>query len=403
MSGNNREQGDIETDNGFGYVPADANLAIPVRRRATAIWGSAPDVTILAPGRIEIVGNHVDYNGGNVVSAAIDRWVAVAAQRRDDGMLTVAAPDVGRETMSEPLGSIRDAPDSPLADSPDWYALPRAAVAAALQGGMQLTSAALYYRGTIPLGLGLASSSALFVALVGALDRITASNSGRFRIAQIAQAGEHRLGIPVGLLDQVTSIVGGLLRFSNQREQIKRLTPPQGDTVFVVIDSGVPHSLRTSRYPTRVAECTRALQLLQHADYQINALADLAPSELEAAAAHLPAPLDQRLRHVVQEVERVKQAEAAIAASDLVELGRIMNSSGESSAALYDISHPKVEALVAAARRVPGVYGARMMGGGDGGAALVLIERSALPTLEQTITASPLAVCRIARGATAFN
>jgi len=403
MSPNDRDHSDIETDNGFGYVPADANLAIPVRRRATAMWGTTPDVTVLAPGRIEIVGNHVDYNGGNVISAAIDRWVAVAAQLRTDGALTVSAPDVGRGVATESIDAIRTSSDGPEAATPGWYALPRAAVAAALEAGMNITGAALYYRGTIPLGLGLASSSALFVALVGALDRITDSNVGRFRIAQIAQAGEHRLGIPVGLLDQVTSIVGGLLRFSNQRDQIRRLTPPQGDTVFVVIDSGVQHTLRTSRYALRVAECRQALTMLQEAGNQINALAELPLSDLEAAEALLPPPLDQRLRHVVQEVERVHQAEAAIAASDLIELGRIMNESGDSSATLYDISHPKVEALIVAARKVPGVYGARMMGGGDGGAALVLAERAALPALEQAITTSPLTVCRIARGATVVN
>lgn len=143
--------------------------------------------------------------------------------------------------------------------------------------------------------------------------------------------------------------------------------------------------------------------MLQEAGNQINALAELPLSDLEAAEALLPPPLDQRLRHVVQEVERVHQAEAAIAASDLIELGRIMNESGDSSATLYDISHPKVEALIVAARKVPGVYGARMMGGGDGGAALVLAERAALPALEQAITTSPLTVCRIARGATVVN
>jgi len=400
MSATSPDQPDIDAGGSYGYVPADANVYIPARRRAAALWGTPPDVTVVAPGRIEIVGNHLDYNGGNVIAAAIDRWVAVVAQHRSDGLLHATAPDATRETGAEPVevASRFDRRAAPV--EPDWFDFPRAAIAACEAAGIHCPGVAFYYRGTIPLGLGLASSSALLVAIVIAIAKLADASVQRYEIATIAREAEHRLGAPVGLLDQVSSVAGGMLRFSNRRAEIRRLAPRLGDAVFVVADSGIRHALPGSRYTVRVAECREALAVLQEAGFAIDNLAALAPADLDAAAALLPEPLDRRLRHVVEEVERVKHAEAAIEAGDVAEVGRLMDASGRSSAGLYEISHPVVEGIVAAAREVPGVYGARMMGGGDGGAAIVLVERDAVPALERALGDGALTVCRVARGAT---
>ena len=313
------------------------------------------------------------------------------------------APDAAGGVSGEPLVFARvfDRRESPI--EPSWFDFPRAAVAATAAAGIETSGVAFYYRGTIPPGVGMASSAALLVALVTAIAKLAGMTLARYDIALIAQQAEHRIGAPVGLLDQVSSVAGGLLRFSNRREEIRRLTPHLGEAVFAVVDSGIRHALPGSRYAVRVAECREAVGILRHAGYEVEELAGLPLADLESAAALLPDPLDRRLRHVVEEVERVRQAEAAIEAGDTAALGRLMDASGRSSDALYDISHPAVEAIVAAAREAPGVYGARMMGGGDGGAAIVLVERDAVPALERALGDGALTICRIARGATVVS
>lgn len=386
-----------------GFVPADPDLVVPVRRRATAFWGKPPEVLVAAPGRIEIVGNHVDYNGGEVVAAAIDRWVAVAARRRADREVRIAAPDAAREAVSIPIDEAYTFDRQNVEGQPHWSDYARATIAALHDHGISPGGVDLYYRGTVPQGFGLSSSSALLVALTAALVRVAGTEKGRLELARIAQAAEHRAGAPVGLLDQTASVVGGVLRFSNDPARVMMLHARLGDAGFAVVDSGVRHALPGSRYPVRVRECQEAVQRLQDTGFAITTLAELRADDLARAMAVLPPPLDARVRHVVEEVRRTALAEEAIEAGDQATLGRLMNESGQSSATHYDISHPAVEAIVDVARATPGVYGARMMGGGDGGAAIVFLEHDALPALEQRLPENAITLCRISRGLSFVN
>lgn len=387
----------------LSFVPAAPDLTAAVRRRATALWGAPPDVIVAAPGRIEIVGNHVDYNGGEVVAAAIDRWIALAARRRTDEVVRVSVADVGTNAASFPLAEASEFDRREIGGSREWSDYARSSVAALCAGGYACSGVDLFYRGTIPLGAGLSSSSALLVATVAAIARLNELDLGKLEIARIAMEAEHRTGAPVGMLDQTSSIVGGVLRFSNDPARVRLLSANLDNAVFAVIDSGVRHTIPGSRYPLRVAECQEALARLQVAGFPIVSLADLPPADLDRALEHLPHPLDNRVRHVVDEVARTAQAEAAIESGDRELLGRLMNESGESSARLYDISHPAVETVVAAARGARGVHGARMMGGGDGGSAIVLAERDAVSLLQARLPDSSITICRIARGATVIE
>jgi galactokinase len=380
------------------FVPADPDLSGAVRRRAQSLWGLPPDVIVTAPGRIEIVGNHVDYNGGEVVAAAIDRWVVLAARRRDDEVVSVTVSDIGAGSASFPLARACTF-DSRKGSAPrEWSDYAQASVAALCAAGVACTGVDIYYRGTIPLGVGLSSSSALLVAAVAGIAHVSGAELSKLEIARIAQDAEHRTGAPVGMLDQVSSVAGGILRFSNDPSRVRLLSAQLGDAIFAVCDSGVRHTIPGSRYPQRVAECQQALALLRGAGFEITTLAELAYHDLERALSLLPAPLNARVQHVVEEVERTARAEAAIEAGDRELLGELMNASGRSSAELYDISHPAVERLVADARATPGVYGARMMGGGDGGAAIVLVDRGSLERLQARLPGTLVTICRIARG-----
>jgi galactokinase len=189
-------------------------------------------------------------------------------------------------------------------------------------------------------------------------------------------------------MDQSASVAGGVIAFDGSSLSTESLSPTLGDLVFAVLDSGVERSLGSSSYPTRVAESRAALGLAREAlGVDIPHLAALSAKQLDELVRLdvLPGPLAARTRHVVEETARVHQGRAAMAASDWTRFGQLMTASGRSSATLYEISHPDVEALVAAALRVEGVLGARMMGGGEGGTALVLLSRGAVSRLEAAL------------------
>jgi galactokinase len=216
-------------------------------------------------------------------------------------------------------------------------------------------------------------------------------------------------------MDQSASVTGGVIAFDGATLAMKELSPNLGDLVFAVVDSGVVRSLGASSYPVRVSESQEALRIASTA-LGVNAphLANLRPDQVTALRADdlLPPPLGDRAQHIVDEVARVHEGRAAMESGNWERFGALMTASGHSSATLYKISHPLVEELVAESQQSQGVLGARMMGGGEGGVALVLLLREAVPELIATLghgyfqrhpltSAGPrLHVCAFAPGAT---
>lgn len=368
-------------------VTTIAEQAIAGARQAYgADW--RPDRLAVAPGRIELLGNHVDYNGGPVLAAAIDRFIVVAA-----------APDTGRAPIMRAVAS--DLPEAGVvaldastlagwrnpSPPPDWADYARGLLAAMQEPARSAIwqetrlPLSLSIAGDVPIGFGVSSSAALCVAL--ALATAESLPDPRDTVL-LAQEAEHRAGTPCGTMDQSASIAGGVIAFDGATLGVERLSPELGVHVFVVADSGVERSLSTSSYPTRVAESREALDLARRLfREEIPHLAALTEDQVETVAAQgaLSQPLLNRARHVVQETARVKVGQDAMAAGDWEQFGRLMTASGRSSAELYEISHPDVEALVAAALDAEGVLGARMMGGGEGGTALILLPRAHVPQL----------------------
>jgi galactokinase len=345
----------------------------------------APDGVAIAPGRIELLGNHVDYNGGPVLAAAIDRFIVVALDREAGQGQTVraVAADANGEREAtldaSALGGWRNA--SPPPTSLDYAR----GLVAGLRERPSLTPrlpASIAIAGDVPIGFGVSSSAALCVSLALALAE---GFSGPEEVVLLAQEAEHRAGTPCGTMDQSASVSGGVIAFDGATLAVERLSPPLGELVFVLADSGVERSLSTSSYPRRVAESRDAIERARrHFGEEIPYLAALSIEQLDdlIRGGVLPEPLARRARHVVEETARVHEGRTAMAAGDWVSFGHLMTDSGHSSATLYDISHPRVEELVSEALTVDGVLGARMMGGGEGGAALVLIARDAVARLE---------------------
>jgi galactokinase len=335
-----------------------------------------------------LLGNHVDYNGGPVLAAAIDRFIVVASADepgRPASLRAVAAdaPKEGVATID--ASALRNWRNASPAPRPFDYVR---GLLAGLQERPVLTPrlpAAIAIAGDVPIGFGVSSSAALCVSLALAL---ADGFGGPEEIVLLAQEAEHRAGTPCGTMDQSASVAGGVIAFDGATLGVERLSPSLGYHVFAVADSGVERSLGTSSYPRRVAESREALErarrLLRDKIPHLAALTRQQLTQLEQDGA-LPDLLARRARHVVEETARVREGREAMAAGDWPLFGRLMSESGRSSATLYEISHPRVEELVADALGVTGVLGARMMGGGEGGAALILLSLETVPALQSTL------------------
>ena len=336
-----------------------------------------PQRMAIAPGRIELLGNHLDYNGGPVLAAAIDRFVVtavgIAPSTADNWLLASDGQNPSKQLLGYP-----SAPPSSPPQTADYV---RGVVAElAARGQTPISGAEMAIAGDVPLGFGVSSSAALCVSLTLALSDIRLDDR---EVVLIAQAAEHRAGSPCGTMDQSASVAGGVIDFDGATLQVTALSPQLGDYVFAVADSGVSRSLGSSSYPTRVAESREALEIARRVlEPGIPYLAAITPeqlNQLEDISALTPT-LARRVKHVVEETERVVGAREAVTGADWELFGQLMTESGSSSATLYEISHPEVEDLVALAREQPGVLGARMMGGGEGGAVLALLRRDAVDT-----------------------
>lgn len=373
--------------------------------------GWAPDGWSVAPGRIELIGNHIDYNGGPVLAAAIDRVVVMASGPIDDPRsIALIAPDTGEDAASFSPLTLGDWHASADDRGPIVYV--KGVVAALASRGIPFRSGVgLAVAGDIPPGFGMSSSAAFCLATILALtvDEIAPSD-----MVAIAREAEHRAGSPVGAMDQSASVAGEMIRFDGRDNTYERIAPDLDDLVFAVADSGVDRSLRTSSYGTRVREAEEARHALEAAfGVSLPSLAAFEPRWDEAQARLqdvLTPTLLRRARHIVTETRRVRDAEAAARDGDWTTFGALMNASGESSAVDYEISHPVVEDLVKALRAMPGVLGARMMGGGEGGPALVLLRRDAVDDVSASLrdsfypehpvtTEHPFQVCTFGPGA----
>lgn len=336
-----------------------------------------PESWVTAPGRLELLGNHVDYNGGLVLAGAVDRVVAIGVTRDASRRgLACVAGDVSPTPFELNPSIARDWRGDGAPTGPREYAL--GILAALTERAIHcLDGAELSIAGNVPLGFGMSSSAGLCVALTLALARAELSPA---EIVAIAQEAEHRAGSPVGAMDQSASVAGGVILFDGSDTSVRRLEPNLGPYVFAVADSGVHHAIGTSSYPERVRESRRALALIQeHVFTDVKSLGELMPDQwLAIQESHrelLDDVLTRRVEHVVSEVERVRQGIDAIERADWDRFGSLMTASGRSSATSYEISHPRVEELVADLVAMPGVCGARMMGGGEGGPALALLRR----------------------------
>jgi galactokinase len=346
-----------------------------------------PEFWTIAPGRIELIGNHIDYNGGPVLAGAINHVIAVGVGPNPDAnAISVVAPDVsdGRDDIAATaVGDWHATADDA---GPGVYV--KGIIAALNARGIPFRrGVTLAMAGDIPPGFGMSSSAAFCLATILALT--DAAIPPREMVA-IARDAEHRAGSPVGAMDQSASVAGGVILFDGTDASYTTIDPDLEDYVFAVADSGVDRALRTSSYGTRVRESNEALAIINEAlATDLPSLAAISGDQWREISSgvreRLGSPLFERVRHVVTETQRVRDAERALRATDWPAFGALMNASGDSSAGDYAISHPLVEQLVHELRGLDGVLGARMMGGGEGGPALALLRRDAIGNVQDAL------------------
>ncbi len=319
-----------------------------------------PDVEAHAPGRVNLIGEHTDYSDGFVLPMAIPQRTDVALARRADRRVRAVSRDApGLEAFD--LGA--------EARKGTWIDYVQGTIVALRAAGHDVDGFDVAFASTVPIGAGLSSSAALEIALLRAMRAAFALAIDDVALAKIGRAAETDfVGAPIGIMDQMAASLSeesGALFIDTRALTYERIVLPSSIEV-VVLDSGVSHDHATGGYKQRRAECERAAELLGVAMLRDVTLDD------EARIAALPAPLDRRARHVVTENARVLAAVDCLRRGAIRELGELLDASHESLRADFEVSVPEVDRLVALARRDESCIGARMTGGGFGGAIVAL-------------------------------
>jgi len=330
--------------------------------------GAAPRL-FRAPGRVNVIGEHTDYNDGYVLPAAIDLATYVAAAPRADRQLALHA----RAFAEAAEFDLDDANPTPRGD---WSDYARGVAILLQRGGARLSGATLLIDGDLPMGAGLSASASLEVAVALALTRLAGLDLPRDALAKICQRAENEfVGMRCGIMDQfvICAAQAGSALLLDCRSLETRPVSLGADARLIICDSGVRHELANSEYNLRRRDCETAVALLSRALPGISALRDVSLEQLKANEPLLPQTIYRRARHVVSENWRTLFAAAALESGRLEECGRMMNASHDSLRDDYEVSCDELDQLVDAALALPGVYGARMMGGGFGGCTINLV------------------------------
>ncbi|MEW5870568.1 MAG: galactokinase [Chloroflexota bacterium] len=339
-------------------------------------FGHPPAVIVRAPGRVNLLGEHVDYNDGLVLPAAIDRAVYIAAAPDEEGKVSLHALDLG-ESVTFRLQDIDGHIDIQAKPLPHWAQYPAGVAWALKEAGLAVTGLQAVFTSNIPIGSGLSSSAAVEVGFAVVWRALAGWQCEPLRVAQLCQRAENAyVGVSCGLMDQFASACGvedHALCFDTRSLTWEPAPLPEG-TAIVIADSGVRRSLATSAYNDRRAACEKAVAELKKFMPEIHSLRDVLPTEYAAYSAYLSPEVRKRGEHIVKEIGRVQSALSALHRQDKRAFGALMYAGHKSLRNLYEVSTPELDTLVELARDLPGAIGARLTGAGFGGCTVNLVE-----------------------------
>jgi len=366
--------------------------------RFAEIFGQADGLrTVRAPGRVNLIGEHTDYNDGFVMPMALARAVRIALVPHREPTVTLWSEQFA-ERAEFAIGQ------APAADTPHWLQYPMAVAQVLAEEGLSLRGFRGVVDGDVPVGAGLSSSAACEVAsalalLVAAAPDIPSGPAAQAaeahgltseRLALLCQSAEHRVGVRCGIMDQFISIHGraGHAIMLDCRDLSFRAVPlPAGEAAVVIIDSGVQRKLTAGAYNERRSQCEDGAARLAQFDPAVESLRDVSLELFEAHADALPPAVRRRCRHVVTENARVLESVEVLEAGDLERFGELLDASHDSLRDDYEVSGPELDLLVRIARGAEGVLGSRLTGAGFGGCTVSLVRPEAVQRLRDAVLA----------------
>ena len=341
----------------------------------------AEPLVVFAPGRINLIGEHTDYQEGFVFPAAISQGIWVAIAKNNLGVCRAYSLDFDQEFSFE-LGSM-----SPKKGH--WSTYVMGVCTLLQQAGYPLANFDLVVGGDIPTGAGVSSSAALSVAVGLGLSEVFSFHIPKKNLALYAQKAEHLFaGVNCGIMDPYASAFGvenHALLLDCRTVSHQEIPISLGEYSLLLVNSKVSHALANSAYNQRRAACEESVVILQKSFPNIRTLRDLKENDLSSIKQLLPDALFPKAKHVITECARVKQAAEALQIGNLVEVGKLLQASHESLREDFDVSCLELDFLELQAKSTAGVLGARMMGGGFGGCLLTLLKTSEIPNFKTTI------------------
>lgn len=359
-----------------------------------------------APGRVNLIGEHTDYNEGFTLPLAIERYTTIRLQRRTSdasasryhslalGETTFWTPDASHFLSVEPTPTNQSSGASVAA--PAWSKYVAGVINQFAQREQSVPAIDLTIETNVPLGGGVSSSAALEVAVAMAIQQLLDTKLDGLEIAKLCQQAEHDYaGVPCGLMDQLSSVFGRTneLMLMDCRTNQLEFIAASSELAFIVINSRVKHNLADGEYRQRRQQCEEACRLLG-----VNSLRDVETAQLESARSKMPDLVFRRARHVVSENARTVQAADCLKLGRWELAGQLMNASHVSMRQDYEITCPEIDLLVSLAQGMGlegGVYGARMTGGGFGGCIVILGRASHADSISAHVVAAYLAATGI--------
>jgi galactokinase len=350
-------------------------------------FGRAPAHIVRAPGRVNLLGEHVDYNDGFVLPAAIDRATYIVFSAAATQLSTIVAVDMRQSASFTPetVPLKTQADGSPL---PEWAHYPAGVMWSLNEEGLSTPAIDAVFASDVPRGSGLSSSASVEMAFAMAWQTLGGWELPPMKRALLGQKAENQyVGVNCGIMDQFASACGvenKLLLLDCRSLEWKTIPLPE-DVAIVIADTTVRRKLTGGEYNKRRSACEEAVRLLKQDLPEITSLRDVSMEQFNRFAHQLPEQVSKRARHVVEEIERSNQAEALLAAGDIQRFGTLMNECHVSLRDLYEVSSPELNVMAGVAQSLDGCYGARLTGAGFGGCTANLVARDKADEFARTL------------------
>jgi len=350
-------------------------------------FGADPEFVVRAPGRVNLLGEHVDYNDGFVLPAAIDRATLLACRPSGSSLSSILALDLGAETSFDlnSLQNKRTNRDMPL---PGWGLYPSGMQWSLAEEKLKTPGMDAVFASDVPPGAGLSSSASVEMAFGVAWEKLGGWTRNPMHMAKLGQRAENRyVGVNCGIMDQFASACGvkDHLLFLDCRSLDWQAVPLPRQVAIVIANTNVHRSLAGSAYNDRRAACEQAVHILREYLPAIHALRDVSPEDFNRHAHHLPELVEKRARHIIEDIQRTRLAVPILADNDIGRFGTLMNECHISLRDLYQVSCPELDAMVETAWTLPGCYGARLTGAGFGGCTVNLVAQDAVVTFSREL------------------